>query len=371
MYKPQNYDKIYRGPITLREALENSVNSVAVKLVDQLGPQTVFRYAQRMGLDSLVSNGPKNDLNLASLALGGLTRGVTPYEMARAYSSLANQGIRVEPLAILEVRDQSGTVLYRNRTKRTVVLSEQTAYVMTDMMRGVIERGTGRSANIGRPAAGKTGTTNDNTNAWFAGYTPDLLAVVWIGNDSQSKPLVVNGVSIGSGTAARIWGRFMSGALAGTPASDFPVPQGVSTSVEICADSGYLASPTCPDTRIEMFVSGTEPTQECPLHGPAGSSLYEELKVCTESGKVATRNCPAGQVITKYYDRITGRGIHDESVRPWEPCNIHGSTEVTVKVCTDSGLLATNNCPKESVISQTFIQGEQPTRNCDVHTSGN
>lgn len=367
MYKPQNYDRKFRGPLTLREAIEGSINTVAVQLVDQLGPQTVFKYAQRMGLDSLVSSGTRNDMNLASLALGGLTRGVTPLEMARAYSPLANQGIRVEPLAVLEVRDRSGQVLYRNHTTRTVVLSEQTAYVVTDMMRGVIERGTGRSANIGRPAAGKTGTTNDNTNVWFAGFTPDLLAVVWIGNDVQSKRLVVNGSVIGSSTPARIWARFMGGALSRTPVSDFPVPQGVSTSVEICAESGYLASPNCPNTRMETFIAGTEPAEECPLHGPGGESRYETVRVCTQTGKVATDGCPTEQVITKYFDRVTGREVHDGSVRPWEPCNVHGSTEITVKICTESGLLATPFCPKEAVISQRFIQGEQPTQNCDIH----
>lgn len=366
-WAPQNYDHKFRGPITLREALENSVNVIAVKLVDELGVQTVMKYAQRMGLNSMVTTGPRNDMNLSSLALGGLTRGVTPLELATAYTPLANRGVRVEPIAVLEVRDRTGAVLYRNHTRQTAVLSASTAYMVTDMMRGVIERGTGTGANIGRPAAGKTGTTSDNTNAWFIGYTPDLLSVVWLGNDSQRKPLIVNGSLIGSGTAARIWGRFMSAALAKTPASDFRTSSANLVTVDICADSGYLATPDCPNIRSETFVSGTQPTESCPLHSAEGQERYQAVQVCLLSGKLATKNCPENQVVTRYYDRTTAKELRGDSTLPQEYCDLHSQQEVTVKICTESGLLATPYCPADSVIMQTFIDGEQPTQPCNIH----
>jgi penicillin-binding protein 1A len=265
-WKPQNYDRIYRGPISLRQALENSVNTVAVKLVDDLGPSKIVEYARKMGIFNLVTHGDANDLNLSALALGGLTKGVSPIEITAAYSPLANQGIRVEPFGILNLQDPYGNIIYEQRPRKSVVISADTAYVVTDMMRGVIMRGTGRSAMINRPAAGKTGTTSDNTNAWFIGFTPDLLACVWIGNDSQRIPVRIGGATVGSSRAAQIWGTFMRKALSHTPVSDFPVPDGVVTNVEICSQSGQLATPSCPDIKYEVFLSGTEPTEYCTLH---------------------------------------------------------------------------------------------------------
>ena len=205
-WEPKNSDGTFRGPITLREALEKSVNTIAIKLVDHLGPGKVMSYGKRMGLDSLVASGAKNDLNLSAMALGGLTHGVTPLDMASSYTCLANRGIHSEPLAILQVRDDQGNILLENTPKKRVALREETAYLITDMLRGVIERGTGRRAQIGRPAAGKTGTTSDYTNIWFVGYTPDLVAAVWIGNDSQSVPIKVNGSVLTSAVPASIWG---------------------------------------------------------------------------------------------------------------------------------------------------------------------
>ncbi|MDI6871992.1 MAG: penicillin-binding protein 1A [Bacillota bacterium] len=265
IWAPQNYDKKFRGPVTLRAALEDSVNIVAIKLLEQIGIGTVIDYARKMGVTSLVEEGTVNDRNL-SLALGGITKGVTLMEMVTAYSVLANQGIRVEPLAILRVEDKDGRVLEENTASKQIVLADSTAYVVTDMMRGVIERGTGRAANIGRPAAGKTGTTSDYTNAWFVGFTPELVTAVWIGNDVQKEPLVIPKYgNLGSAKAAEIWGDMMRQALADTPISDFPLPPGV-TRAYVDAAHGYLATDRCLDVRLEVFIQGTEPTQPCPFH---------------------------------------------------------------------------------------------------------
>jgi penicillin-binding protein 1A len=208
IWQPQNYDDKYRGWISLREALEDSVNTVAVELVRQLGMEKVFALARRMGLESLVRGGTTNDLGLAPLALGGLTKGVTLLELTGAYSAFANEGIRSEPFGILSVYNHSGGLVYRGRVQRQRVIREDTASDLTGMMEGVIQRGTGKRARLSR-GAGKTGTTNGNTNGWFIGYTPSLLAGIWLGNDRANQPLVAQGVALGSGKAAELWGDFM------------------------------------------------------------------------------------------------------------------------------------------------------------------
>nr|MBO2471970.1 penicillin-binding protein [Bacillota bacterium] len=269
VWKPQNFSNRFSGPMTLREALEQSTNIIAVKLLaEYVTPRQVIEYARRMGITTLVTEGRRHDAVLA-LALGGITNGVRPIEMAAAYGVLANQGIRSKPMAILKVVSTDGTVLYEFSPEQEVVLSETTAYIVTDMLRGVIERGTGRRANIGRPAAGKTGTTDNNHDAWFVGYTPELVAAVWIGNDMPS-PMVVNGTPVGSGEAAEIWGNFMRAALANVPPSDFRKPAtGLVEDVLIDTKTGLLASATClmiprTEMRREIFAAGTEPTELSP-----------------------------------------------------------------------------------------------------------
>ncbi|TCL75232.1 penicillin-binding protein 1A [Hydrogenispora ethanolica] len=214
LWEPQNYDNQYRGTISLRTALEESVNTVAVQLVQALGPANVFELTRRMGLVSLVGEGEKNDRSLAPLALGGLTKGVTLLELTGAYSSFANQGTRSEPFGMLRVYSRDGKLIYRGQLRQERVISARTAETLTAMMEGVIARGTGIRAKIGVKAAGKTGTSNWNTNGWFVGYTPEILAGVWIGNDQESKPLEVKGVALGSGKASEIWGRFLGQVLA-------------------------------------------------------------------------------------------------------------------------------------------------------------
>lgn len=267
-WRPRNYDGTFAGPITVRRALEDSVNVVAAKVIEQIGPATAIEYAKRLGISTLVESGRRNDVTLA-LALGGLTRGVTPLEMARAYAVFANGGIRVEPLAILRVEGPDGTVIDEFRPQRRLVLAPETAYIMTDMLRGVIERGTGIGANIGRPAAGKTGTTSDFTDAWFVGYTPSLVTAIWIGND-DNQPMIHQGQRIGSGTAARAWRAYMEAALEGAQVEDFERPAtGIVGPLAIDKTNGLLISDGCqrvpPEERaMEIFIQGTEPKEISP-----------------------------------------------------------------------------------------------------------
>lgn len=211
-WRPQNYDHSFRGPITLSTALTNSVNVATIKLAEQIGIDKVKDYAQRMGIKSITPE----DNNLA-LAIGGMQKGITPLELASAYATLANGGMKVDPTCVVKVEDRNGNTMEQNFPSNVNVLNPQTAYTITTMLQNVITSGTGKAANIGRPAAGKTGTTDDYKDAWFVGYTPDLVAAVWMGHDQPKEMPRISGGSI----PARIWSSFMRKALANTPAKSF------------------------------------------------------------------------------------------------------------------------------------------------------
>ena len=255
-WSPVNYDRSFRGSVTLRTALEQSLNVVTVKLAQQAGIDKTLYYAQQMGISTLVLTGDTNDRNLA-MSLGGLTRGVTPMELASAYGVLANNGIRVEPTAIVKVVNRNGKVIEEYIPKEKVVVNERSAFLLTDMMKGVINNGTGTGAYFGRPAAGKTGTTSDYKDAWFVGFTPDLVAAVWMGCDN---PEYLNGVTGGT-VPASIWKNFMSGVADKYVARDFVRPSGI-VGARVSDKDGLLVNdPNNKDGRSEIFVEGTQPTK--------------------------------------------------------------------------------------------------------------
>lgn len=220
-WTPRNAGRTYSGTMTIREALIRSVNTIAVQTANQVGPRRILALAEEMGITTLKDS----DNNLA-MALGGLTQGVTPLEMAGAYGTFANEGVHVAPVAILKILDQNNNVLEDNTQtppEKKQVLSAKEAYEMTYMLEGVIQSGTGAAANIGIPAAGKTGTTDNNVDAWFVGYTPDLVTAVWIGDDSGSRSL---GAVYGGTIPARIWHDYMAAAVDRDSAA-FRTPPGV------------------------------------------------------------------------------------------------------------------------------------------------
>ncbi len=227
-WSPQNSDMTFRGKMYLTDALALSVNTVAVQLADEVGPSAIISNAKKMGITTL----DEQDNNLA-MALGGLTRGVTPLEMASAYGTFANKGVHIKPIAILKILDRNGNVLEneasltKNQSK-TQVLTEKEAYLMTYMLEGVINYGTGAAAAIGRPAAGKTGTTDDNVDAWFIGYTPTIATAVWIGDDSGSQSL---GEVYGGTIPAAIWRDYMYAATQDEPITYFERPAGMAAPV--------------------------------------------------------------------------------------------------------------------------------------------
>lgn len=253
-YEPENWNSEYWGPVTMKHALAYSLNNAAVWTLNQVGIDNVIRKAQAMGITSLTAG----DKNLA-LALGGMTAGVTPVELAGAYVPFANGGIRYDIRAIQRVLDRNGRVLEDHQPRGERVLRETTAFLMTDMMKAVLEYGTARYVNFDRPAAGKTGTTNKKVSVWFVGYTPTLLAAVYVGNDDR-KPLPGYGGTL----AGPIWARFMSEALADEPAWDFIPPPEITTGVPVHIFSGLLAGKGCQWVETDAFIRGTEPTQYAP-----------------------------------------------------------------------------------------------------------
>jgi len=216
-WNPQNFDRSFHGKVTLREVAQHSLNVPTIKIAKQLGIDKPIFYAQEMGISTFVLDGPQNDKNL-STAIGGLTKGVTPLEITSAYGTFANKGLHVDPVVVVKVVDRNGKVLEQAAPKTKQVISESSAADLTSMLETVVEKGTGARARLAdRPAAGKTGTTDDYRNAWFIGYTPDLVAGVWIGCDDNASL----GNMTGGTLPASIWKAFMTKALAGTQAKNF------------------------------------------------------------------------------------------------------------------------------------------------------
>ncbi|HKM38947.1 MAG TPA: penicillin-binding protein 1A [bacterium] len=367
---PSNHNHIFRGLTTLRTGIEGSINVMAVKLAEQVGPANIIATAEQMGITTLVKSGTHNDEQLA-LALGGMTDGVSPLEIAAAYGVLANGGSKVYPSPVISVKDSKGVVIWKHEPICERVLSPQVSFVMTDMLRGVITRGTGGSAGvIGRPAAGKTGTTTGNNDVWFVGYTPDLTAAVWIGSDAQKEGArtFLSRHNIGSSFPARIWGQFMQEALANSPIQSFTIPGGL-VRTTVCNKSGLLPGNLCPVENLvtDYFIQGTQPTTTCDVHVTA--------TVCTETGQLATEYCPAPEARvfierkTPYASRTDGKKPLDiEEEMPVEFCTLHEapvSSLVELYICPESGALATQYCP-DPMLKQ-FILGTEPKGICPIH----
>jgi penicillin-binding protein 1A len=252
-YQPENYGDKYYGVLTLRKALEKSINIATVKLITRLGYRPVIDIARRLGISSELRPYP-------SLALGSFE--VNLLELTSAYGTFGNQGVRVEPHLVSEVLKRDGTVLESVQPSVHDAVSPEIAYLMNRLLEGVISDGTGRAAaHLGRPLAGKTGTTDEYTDAWFIGYTPDLAVGVWVGFDIKRS---LGTRETGALAALPIWRAFMEAAYEGRPPQDFPRPPGI-VDVAIHRDTGLLAHPAagCSPVVAESFLQGTEPTRYC------------------------------------------------------------------------------------------------------------
>ena len=315
-WSPRNYTNDFRGEMTLRNALRASINVIAVKLGMEVGLETVAQYAMRMGISTDIPRVP-------SLPIG--VPDVLPIDVAEAYTAFANLGEKVEPRPVLRVEDADGEVVWSSEVERERVLDEKVAYIMVDMMKDVVDAGSGRSirdpyrGNVPDtlPVAGKTGTTNEGSDVWFAGFTPDLLAVVWFGFDMRT-PILPN--AAGGGLAAPVWADFMrplyfgvegvadtvSGELTGgeAPARRVPrdwMPPRELTTRTIDAESGKLATEWCPLESLteEVYLPGTEPTESCDLHAPGlfGVPLrgLPEVRIDSAADSVPPDSVPPGQ----------------------------------------------------------------------------
>ena len=271
-----NDDDQYRGLITMRTALEYSINTYAVKLLNLIGVDYGYDFATKFGITSL---DPDKDKNL-SLALGGITYGISPLEMAGGYSTIANQGIYIKPYTVRKIMDNTGALLYQAQPQQRVVISEQTAYIMTDLLESVVKVGTGTNAQLDRPVAGKTGTTSNKVDAWFMGYTTDFVGAVWIGFDKEETMENLPDV-FGATYPAQMWKQVMQTAEANMPVTDFPMPPDL-VRATICGKSGLLPNAFCPQDDLEndLFVQGTVPTDFCNVH--------VEVTIDTDTGLLAT-----------------------------------------------------------------------------------
>ncbi|SHE95775.1 penicillin-binding protein 1A [Desulfacinum infernum DSM 9756] len=246
-WKPANYDRSFWGPILLRDALIHSRNVVTIKLLQQVGIDYVVDYAHRLGIRSPLTP-------TLSLALGA--SGLSLWELLTAYSAFANQGVRSEPYLVEAVYDRDGRLLQRHQPRQEAVIAPQTAFLVTHILQGVIQEGTGQGVRrLGRPAAGKTGTTNDLKDAWFIGYTPSTLAGAWVGHDDHR--LSLGRKETGGRAAAPIWLYFMESWLKGKPVENFTIPQGI-----VFAKVQRKAGPKSeepPEAAYVAFAEGTEP----------------------------------------------------------------------------------------------------------------
>jgi penicillin-binding protein 1B len=258
-YEPQNFEHEFYGPVTLRRAMAKSLNVATIKVAEMVGYSTVVSLAHRAGISEDVKATP-------AMAIGSYV--ATPLEMAGAYTIFANKGVRVQPTLISLIKEPNGKVLLDQKAQTKPVLDPRVTYLMVSMLEEVMRTGTAagvRSRGFLAPAAGKTGTSHDG---WFAGFTSDLLCIVWVGYDDYSE-LNIEGAK----SALPVWTEFMKRAILLRPysnAKEFTAPDGVVT-LTIDPQSGMPATPSCPERQPEVFIAGTEPVGACPLHGGGGA----------------------------------------------------------------------------------------------------
>lgn len=288
---PKNSYSGYKGLYTFRTALQQSVNVCAVKILAQVGVDYSAEMVKKFGITTLDEN--NGDLNLSSLGMGGMLQGTTPLEMASAYTVFVNDGKRITPTVYTKVTTRSGDLLLEAESEEVEVLDPGVAWIMRDILRTVVTEGIGSAASIsGVPVGGKTGTTDDQYDIWFCGFTPKYSAALWIGNDVNMK------VSSYSVATARLWSKIM-GQIDGAKGGSYSSQPDNVVQVTIDTKSGLLAtSASGSHTRNEYFISGTQPT--------ATDTAHQTMSICKASGFQATPSCPS---------TTTKSGI----LRPYEP----------------------------------------------------
>lgn len=269
-WKPKNYKEKFYGPTLLRTGLVKSRNVITVKILKKLGVNYAIEYVRSMGIESPMAP----DL---SLALG--SSGLSLMEITKAYAVFANGGMLIKPIYVKRVLDRNGQVIEENQPETVQAISKETAFLMTDLLGAVITEGTGwRIRAMKRPAAGKTGTTNDLKDAWFIGYTPGLVTGVWVGYDDAKE---MGKGETGSRAASPIWLGFMSETLKGKPVKDFKAPEGI-VFAKIDAQTGLLAGRYSKKTVFQSFKEGTEPKKYSPKPTSAKLSSFSQFDMDSE-----------------------------------------------------------------------------------------
>ena len=305
---PNNVYTGFKGITTLRESLIYSINVSSARTLKKIGIPTSIKYLKKLGIineenpskDNFVQsseNKTHNDENLASLALGGMTKGVSPLDMTAAYSAIANDGVYNEPIIYTKVLDKDGNIVLEKEAKQRMVVSPQIAYVMKDILRSTAYEHTGKNAIIkGQASAGKTGTTDYNADFWFVGFTNYYAAATWMGNDSPKITITQN-----SWLAAKLWGHIMTKIHQDKESKpQFAQPDGI-VKAYVCTKSGKKPNQFCSSdprgvVREEIFAKGTEPTETCKVH--------VALEVNSSNNKLATEFTPEELKITKVFTAL-------------------------------------------------------------------
>lgn len=286
-WDPQNFDSKFRGYTTIRNAIKDSINLVALKLLKTLGINNSIDFLQnKFHISTVVTKGQFNDENLSALALGGMTYGVTPLEMTAAYATFSNNGIYSEPILYTKVLDSNDNPVLEKTSNQSRAISPQTAYIMSSMLQTVVKSGTGTKARLGNmPAGGKTGTSDEHTNGWFMGITPYYSGAVWMGSDDKNYHVP----GLVGGTEAPMWRDIMLEAHKGLAVKQFERPSGI-VEAQVCLDSGKAPTELCAQdprgsrVQTELFIDGTQPVELCDIHTTANIDI--------RNGKLATENTP-------------------------------------------------------------------------------
>lgn len=327
IWSPENYDKKYRGLITMRTAVQWSVNTYAIQLLDQIGIRNSFDFLSSMGFE-LIDKPGHNDLGLSPLALGSLTKGATPLQMAAGYGAIANKGVYAEPYFISKIIDDRGIEIYKRTPQYKRIMAEETAWLMSNMLQTVVTSGTGTNFNIpGVFTAGKTGTTEKYMDSWFAGFSSQYAGAVWMGYDKQHTMSYVYG---GGYPAMLLRSMVQKGHAVNNPAPP-QKPSDIIT-VTICKKSGKLPSDSCPDDQLitEFSHKNFVPTENCDLH--------QMVYVCPDTKKLAGKYCPNPQVWSMV--KVGEDSVSPDRV-PTEFCDIHNDVTIpgmfskTVYICRD------------------------------------